>query len=117
MNTVTPIFHLEHVWAIDFYQKALDASLWERLKRHRWQSDACHDENRDSYHAFHSFQPVNPGTPMIEMWLYVEDADHIFDQAARRDASNDAYCRYVLGDRVGREGLFGHMVNASMYGN
>ena len=61
--------------------------LWERLKDTGWQSDACHDENRGfKYHAFRFFSSINPGTPMIEMWLYVEDADHIFDQAAKVDA-------------------------------
>ncbi|HON11715.1 MAG TPA: VOC family protein, partial [Chitinispirillaceae bacterium] len=50
-------------------------------------------------------------TPMIEMWLYVEDADRIFDQAAK------AGCEVTMpiadmfwGDRVGQvKDPFGHI--------
>lgn len=115
MNTVTPYLSFKNkcLEAIDFYQKALDARLVGEIEKtpDGRVMHAMMKIGDSNIMLSDSFRPVNPGTPMIEMWLYVEDADRIFDQAAK------AGCEVTMpiadmfwGDRVGQvKDPFGHI--------
>ncbi|NLG18723.1 MAG: glyoxalase/bleomycin resistance/extradiol dioxygenase family protein [Fibrobacter sp.] len=115
MHTITPYLSFKNNCneAIAFYEKALGAKLIGGIEKTP-DGRVMHSMMKvgdSNFMLSDSFRPVTYGTPMIEMWLYVDDADALFDRAVKAGCEitmqmEDAF----WGDRLGQvKDPFGHI--------